>query len=134
MKARVKQAAKAHDAVHGKTGADTVGEQAAQYAAGPRVDVQAAARALAKAHMGEPGVKRVFWAPHGSEIRLVEVADDIPADDTGRVVPYYFSADPKRGISYVSGIAMVTPAEEGHLSLPEGWGDWRDLRLLGGIQ
>lgn len=76
----------------------------------------------------DPSIQKVYWFPHPSEIRLVELTDDVPADMDGEVRPIWFRASPQHGLTAPSGIALIRPAEFGALQLPRGWPAWQDAQ------
>ena len=74
----------------------------------------------------EPHVRRIYWFPDDKEVRLIEVADDVPENLDGRVHPFYFRPSPEDDLPSASDIAMIRPDEFGRLELPEGWAPWSE--------
>lgn len=69
---------------------------------------------LAGDHMSnDPGTRKVFWAPHDREVRLVEVSTSV--EDRGEVLPFRFTADPP-DVPYQSVVILLSP------------GDWERVR------
>lgn len=76
--------------------------------------VRETALLLAGDHMtNDPGTKKVFWAPHEREVRLVEVSTSV--EDRGEVFPFRFTADPP-DVPYESVVILLGP------------GDWERVR------
>lgn len=96
-----------------------------------RVDFLDAARRLAKASAAaEPNIKAIYLFPkpkEGNEIRLIEIDPTTMPSET--VTPYYFAADLVGGIPFPSAIALIRP-DERKLSPPEGWGTWKEAKLI----
>lgn len=93
--------------------------------------IESAARELALENAAsESTIARVYWFPHDSEIRLVEVdTETIKAQDNDFIRPFYFSAG--ESVPYPSGIALIHPDEVGKRALPKHWGtDWSKGKLL----
>jgi hypothetical protein len=78
----------------------------------------------------EPDITRVFWFPDDAEVRLVELTDQVPANEDGAVHPFYFRAAPADDLPAPSAIAMIRAAELGQLRLPPQWGNWNDATEL----
>ena len=77
-------------------------------------------------------ISEVYWFPHESEVRLVELQSSIPLNDEGEIHPFYFQAAPKRDLRWVTAIALIRPEEFKKLKLPETWGEWeKAVRLAG---
>ncbi len=110
---------------------EKVAEPGVEYAGLEKVEQ--AARLLAAEHVKNDPDLEVYWVPHAQEIRLIEVAGDIAVDPDGVVAPFYFSALPKEGIPFASGIALIAREEFRHARLPECW-SWEDIRKIGGPQ
>lgn len=92
------------------------------------MNVEEAAKNLARANAeAEPSIVRIFWFPHEQQVRLIEVDDQMPADDEA-VHPYYFS--PVTDIPYVSAVALVSVDQENKAPLPEDWGGWDNGQVL----
>jgi hypothetical protein len=95
----------------------------------PFDEIEKQAKILASANKGaEAGIQKVFWFPHPTEIRLVEV--DASTIATIEVEPFYFSADTSVGITSLSAIAIIQPNDVGRAKLPDGWGNWNDAKEL----
>jgi len=91
----------------------------------PAIEKQA--RLLAEENRkAEPDITKVFWFPHDSEVRLIELTEQVPAAAEGEVLPFYFRAAPQYELPLPSGVAMIRPGEFGKLKLPTGWGEWSD--------
>lgn len=89
----------------------------------PVQTVETYARILAESNLeSEPGITRILWFPHAEQVRLIEVLDDIPASDDGKLHPYYFSSD--ADFPYASALALIKPDEENRLEMPPGWESW----------
>ena len=92
----------------------------------------ATARMLAAANReAEPAIRKTLLFPSVQEIRLVHI--DLTAHPSGaeeRLSPFYFNPDISHGIPFRSAIALIRPEEEEHLGLPNGWGTWRDAKIL----
>ncbi len=95
------------------------------------VNVQQQARLLARENRAsDPSIERVFWFPHQREIRLVELTQQIPAAQDGKVHPFWFRPSPKDGLTVPSGVALIRPKEFGKLELPEDWVSWDHAQEL----
>lgn len=89
--------------------------------------IEQQARLLAEDNRrAEPDITRIFWFPDDSEVRLIELTQQIPASAEGRVLPFYFRPAPKYGLPAPSATAMIRPDEFGKLKLPDTWGEWSD--------
>lgn len=96
-------------------------------------EIEKQARLLAAANMkADDEIKRVLWFPDAEEIRLIEVNDGVPKSAEKSIAPFYFASCPKVGLTVPSAIAMIRSSEEGSLGLPEGWGEWKEAKLIGG--
>lgn len=95
-------------------------------------DMLDTAQTLAEANrQAEPGIRKTLLFPSVQEVRLVHI--DVTAHPSGHdeeLAPFYFNPDLANGIPFRSAIALVRPEEEGHLSLPMGWGTWQDAEVL----
>ena len=92
-------------------------------------DIEQAARAMAAANVeAAPETEAVYFFPSEDEIRLIET--DPTTLPSAEVVPYYFSAAPKSGISFRSSVALIRPEEAFRLAPPPGWGTWKDAVQL----
>ncbi len=95
-------------------------------------EMRASAKRLAEAAIeAEPAIKKILLFPSAQDIRLVYV--DTTAHPTGEgagVTPYYFRPARKSGVNFESAVALIRPEEEGRLTLPEGWGGWKDAETL----
>jgi hypothetical protein len=74
----------------------------------------------------EPDITRVFWFPDDTEVRLVELTDQVPASSDSELHPFYFRPSPTDNLPAPSSIAMIRSDEFGKLNLPAPWGDWTD--------
>lgn len=91
----------------------------------PEIERQARLLALDN-RKTEPDITRVFWFPDESEVRLIELTEQIPAGAEGEVLPFYFHASRRHHLPAPSAIAMIRAGEFGKLKLPAGWGGWDD--------
>jgi len=81
---------------------------------------------IAKANVeAEISISKVLQFPCEDEIRIIEIDATAPPSGEG-IAPFYFKPSPQMNIAHPSGIALITPDEEGKLPLPEGWGSWSD--------
>jgi hypothetical protein len=71
-------------------------------------------------------ISKVYWFPDSQEVRLIELQNAVPANGDEKIFPFYFSADPKRGLRWTTAIALIRPEEFRKLTLPEAWGEWKD--------
>ena len=93
--------------------------------------IKSQAEMLAAANRAvETGIEAIYWFPHNTEVRLVEVDTTTVASVSGEVEPFYFNAQPASELPAVSAIALVRPEEFGKIKLPEGWGDWTDAKRI----
>ena len=89
---------------------------------------------LAQSHAGqEQDTIEIYLAPHESEIRLIEVAEDVGT--TNEILPFHFNPQPEKGVPYPLYIVMVSPDEMRSIQnntrdLPKGWGPVAELRLI----
>jgi hypothetical protein len=74
----------------------------------------------------------IYWFPHDTEVRLIELTPTIPASGDGRVHPFHFRPKPGLQLHAPSGIALIRPDEFGKLELPSDWGDWNAAVPLNG--
>lgn len=76
----------------------------------------------------DDAVIRIYWFPHESQIRLVEVdVEAIPSP--GALMPFYFT--PHENLPYESGVALATPDEENRSPLPPEWrASWADGQIV----
>jgi hypothetical protein len=74
----------------------------------------------------EPDITRVFWFPDESEVRLVELSDQMPVSQDEELHPFYFRAAPKDDLPAPSAVAIIRANEFGLLKLPSHWGSWSD--------
>jgi hypothetical protein len=79
---------------------------------------------MREAKQTDPNFVRFYWFPHEQEVRLVEVADDIPTSETGAVEPFYFPPAPDYQMPALSGVAVISSKDDRRLTLPAAWGDW----------
>jgi len=89
----------------------------------PEIEQQARLLAVDN-RKAEPDITRVFWFPDESEVRLIELTEQIPIGAEGEVLPFYFRPSPRHHLPAPSAIAMIRPGEFGKLKLPMGWGSW----------
>ena len=86
--------------------------------------VEVIAKMLAGEHMSnDPGIVRVYWAEHPTEVRLVEVSKSV--EDRGEVLPFRFTADPPE-VPYESVVILLSPGDwervaANELDVPEGF-------------
>lgn len=74
-------------------------------------------------------ISKILWFPDTEIIRLVIVDSESFPEDTGTVVPYYFSATSEMELP--CGIALILPVEDGHLQLPADWDtNWGAAEVL----
>jgi hypothetical protein len=71
-------------------------------------------------------IGRVFWFPDESEVRLVELSEQMPASADGELHPFHFRAAPQDDLPAPSGVAIIRPDELNRLKLPARWGSWSD--------
>lgn len=90
--------------------------------------IRGVAQLLAEEHMkDDPDLIAVYWAPHPTEVRLVEVTEMFSAN--GEVLPFRFAADPP-DVPFVSVCVQLAVADWEHraeLVWPPGY---EDLQLL----
>ena len=79
-----------------------------------------------EARRNDPGLTGVLFFPAAEEVRLIEVVSDVPASAGSQVNVFYFNPAPEHQMPALSGVGVVRPDDFGKLSLPEGWGDWKD--------
>ncbi len=93
--------------------------------------IQEQAKILAaESKKAEPGIAKIYWFPDDSEVRLIELDDEMVTSLSGEVEPFYFDPSPEDNVTVPSGIAIIRSDEYGKLTLPEGWGDWIDGQEL----
>jgi hypothetical protein len=61
---------------------------------------------------------------------MVEVLPTVPANDDGRIHPFFFRPSPIDKLPAPSGVALVRPDEVRKVQLPAGWGDWNDAKEI----
>lgn len=95
-------------------------------------EMRASAKRLAEAAVeAEPAIKKILLFPSAQDIRLVYVDTTAhPSEEETGVTPYYFRPAQKNGIDFESAVALIRPDEEGRLTLPPGWGGWKDAETL----
>jgi len=93
-------------------------------------DMKKWALAMAKANKKEePSISRIFWFPHGEELRLVEVDEICMASDV--VEAFHFGPNPAGGVPVPSALALIRPEEvPQQLKLPDDWGTWDDAEEI----
>jgi hypothetical protein len=85
------------------------------------------AKILARESMkSEPDISKIYWFPDDREAHLILVEENTFTSESGEVQAFYFDASPEDNITVPSGIAIIRPDEIGDLTLPKGWGDWKD--------
>ena len=93
--------------------------------------IERQARLLAEDNRrAEPDIAQVFWFPDDSEVRLIELTDQVPANSDGNVQAFYFRPAPADNLPAPSAIALIRSDEFSKLKLPDGWGDWNDAIAL----
>ncbi len=79
---------------------------------------------LAGEHVGDdPNITEIHWAPHLTEVRLVEISSSVP--EKGEVLPFRFTADPP-DVPYESVVVLLSPADwerRTDLEWPDGFED-----------
>jgi hypothetical protein len=78
----------------------------------------------------EETVTAVYWFPHETEVRLVEVDTTVPVSPDGKIHPYRFRPSPTDDMPAPSDIALISPEEVRKAELPEGWGTWDQAEKL----
>jgi hypothetical protein len=78
----------------------------------------------------EPDIVRVFWFPNETEVRLVELSDQMPVTADGELHPFYFRPAPIDDLPAPSAVAIIRSSEFGQLRLPADWGSWADALEL----
>ena len=64
---------------------------------------------LAGEHVGDdPNIVEIYWAPHATEVRLVEISAAITKK--GEILPFRFTADPP-DVPYESVVVLLSPAD-----------------------
>ena len=87
--------------------------------------IEKQARRLAQeALRTDPSIVKFYWFPADDEVRLIEVATDMPPSLSTEVEPFYFPPAPKHDMPAPSGVALIRLDEDRKLTLPSGWGDW----------
>lgn len=90
----------------------------------PKQRIEQQANLLAKENRkADPDIQKAYWFPDDKEVRLVELHPDVPSS-RGKVIPFYFNANPRERLYAPSGIALIRPGEFGKLTLPDSWGGW----------
>jgi len=84
--------------------------------------VEVTAKLLAAEHSSDdPTICEIFWAPHPTEVRLVEITNSI--SDKGEVLPFRFSADPP-DVPHETVVVMLSPDDwkrRDDLDWPDGF-------------
>jgi hypothetical protein len=89
------------------------------------------AKRLAEENMkSDSSIKEVYWIPHDSEVRLIEISSEVPMELDKKIHPFYFSPSVVDHLPYVSGVALITPGEFGKVSLPPTWGNWESVQRI----
>lgn len=87
--------------------------------------IEKQARLLAQeARRSDPSIVKFYWFPAVDEVRLIEVATDMPPSLSAEVEPFYFPAAPDHDMPAPSGVAAIRLDEDRKLILPTEWGDW----------
>jgi hypothetical protein len=93
-------------------------------------NVEDVARLLAREHASDdPNTMGVYWAPHASQVRLVEVSFSVPDITDGEVSAFWFTPDPP-DVPYESSLVLLSPADwerRKELDWPCGF---EDLKLV----
>lgn len=76
----------------------------------------------------DPGIIKILWFPHDTEVRLIEIEEAIPLSNIEEIEPVYF--EPSSLVPAPSGTAMIRSEEINKLKLPDGWGSWDDAQEL----
>jgi len=76
----------------------------------------------------EPEVKKILWFPHGEELRVVRILDNVEKSD--RVMAFRFGPDVRGGIPVPTDIAVIRPDEEARIPLPADWCDWGNAVVM----
>jgi len=94
-------------------------------------DLQKQVELLVKeAKKGDPQIRKIYWFESPSEVRLVEVTENVIPSGNSQVEAFYFPPDKTCGMLALSGVALVHPSEEFKSALPEGWGSWSDAKVV----
>jgi len=89
------------------------------------------ARSIAQENReGDEGFQKAYWLPDEGELRLIVVSTDVPKEADGKVHPFYFSPDRKRGLPLPFAVALMRPEEFEKAELPDGWGNWSSFKVL----
>jgi hypothetical protein len=83
-----------------------------------------------EARKGDPQIQKIYWFESPTEVRLVEVTENVIPSEDSKVEAFYFPPDKTYGMPALSGIALVHPSEEFRSALPEGWGSWSDAKVV----
>src|SRR6185437_9512684 len=95
-------------------------------------EVRATARVLVEENSDSyPALERIYLFPNEDEARLVYVdSTTAPIRPGERIVPFYFAASPKDGLTIKSAMAIIAPEDDQSGPLPESWGTWENAILL----
>lgn len=75
-----------------------------------------------------PETEAIYFFPAEDVVQLVMLDPvTLPSEE---MVPYYFGASPRSGISHRSAVVLIRPEEAFRLPLPPGWGRWEDAVKL----
>jgi hypothetical protein len=89
--------------------------------------IEKQARLLAsEQRKADPTIKKVYWFPHGAEVRLIAVSNQTTIAEDGGIDPFYFRASASDSLPSPSAIALIRPEESQKLAPPTGWGNWSD--------
>lgn len=91
----------------------------------PQIEKQAKSLA-ADNRQAQPDITRILWFPDDTEVRLVELTEQIPANEDDELHPFYFRASPKDDLPFPSAMVMIRPDEINTTKPPTGWGSWTD--------
>ncbi|MEI8294991.1 MAG: hypothetical protein WCG04_00505 [Alphaproteobacteria bacterium] len=83
-----------------------------------------------EAKIGDPQISKIYWFPSPTEVRLVEVTENVLPSQSPVVEPFYFPPDRTCGMPALSGVALVHPSEERKGSLPADWGSWESATVI----
>ncbi|HYF51072.1 MAG TPA: hypothetical protein VEJ63_16785 [Planctomycetota bacterium] len=76
----------------------------------------------------ESKISEIYWFPDEKEVRLVEVLDELPLQDSDELEVIYFNPEPD--MPHQMAIGLVHPRQFKRLTLPHAWGTWETGRKL----
>jgi hypothetical protein len=79
---------------------------------------------MREARLTDPNFIRFYWFPDEREVRLVEVAKDVPSSTAETIEPFYFPPAPDFEMPALSGVAVISAEDDRRLTPPAGWGSW----------